>query len=33
MPASSARPRGALALVRAWREVPDEDMDSLIEDI
>ena len=31
--AASARPRGALALVGAWGEVEDEDLDSLIGDI
>lgn len=31
--ATSARPRGALALVGAWREVNDEHLESLIEDI
>jgi prevent-host-death family protein len=30
---TSARPRGALALVGAWREVEDVDMDSLVVDI
>ena len=29
----SARPEGALALVGAWREVGDREIDSLIEDI
>ena len=31
--ATSARPQGALALVGAWQEVSDEEIDSLIEDI
>lgn len=31
--ATSARPQGALALVGAWREVNDKDLESLIEDI
>ena len=31
--ATSAQPQGALALVGAWREMKDKDMDSLIEDI
>lgn len=31
--AASARPCGALALAGAWREVDDEDMDSLMADI
>lgn len=31
--ATSARPQGALALVSAWREVKNRDLDSLIEDI
>jgi prevent-host-death family protein len=31
--ATSARPQGALAMVGAWREVKDRDMDSLLEDI
>ncbi len=31
--ATSARPHGALALAGAWREVDDEDLESLIEDI
>ena len=30
---TSARPLGALALTGAWREVDDEDMESLIEEI
>ena len=30
---STPGPRGALALVGAWREVEDEDMDSLVEGI
>ena len=32
-PARPARPRGALALVGAWREVSGKELDSLIEDI
>ena len=31
--ATSARPQGALALVGAWREVKDERLDSLVENI
>ena len=31
--ATAARPQGALALVGAWREVDDREMESLIEDI
>ncbi len=31
--ASSARPQGALALVGAWREVEERDLDALIADI
>ena len=31
--ATSARPQGALVLVGAWREVKDEQLDSLVEDI
>ena len=31
--ATSARPQGALALVGAWREVGDREIESLIEDI
>ena len=31
--ARSARPQGALALVGAWREVPDEELDALLSDI
>lgn len=31
--AASARPRGALALVGAWREVRDEDLDALVSEI
>ena len=31
--ATSARPQGALALVGAWRDVNDRDLESLIEDI
>ena len=30
---TSARPQGALALVGAWREVHDEELESLIKDI
>ena len=30
---AAPRPQGALALVGAWREVDDEDMDSLVEAI
>ncbi len=30
---TSARPQGALALVGAWREVDDKDIESLIKDI
>ena len=30
---TSARPNGALALTGAWREMDDEDMDSLMADI
>ena len=32
-PAKPARPQGALALVGAWRELSDEELESLIEDI
>ena len=32
-PARPARPKGALALVGAWREVSEKELDSLIEDI
>ena len=32
-PAKPARPQGALALVGAWREVSEKELDSLIEDI
>ena len=32
-PATSSRPKGALALVGAWREVSDEELDALIDDI
>ena len=32
-PAAPARPQGALALVGAWRELSDEEIESLIEDI
>ena len=31
--ATSARPQGALALVGAWREVENEELDTLIADI
>ncbi len=31
--AASAQPRGALALVGAWRDVPDDQMDALLSDI
>lgn len=31
--ARSANPRGALSLVGAWKDVPEEDMDKLISDI
>ena len=31
--ATSARPRGALALVGAWRELKDEEVESLVADI
>lgn len=31
--AASAQPRGALALVGAWREVPDEELDALVAEI
>jgi prevent-host-death family protein len=31
--ATSARPRGALAIVGAWREVDDRDLDALLADI
>lgn len=31
--AAAHQPRGALALVGAWREVDDEEMDSLVESI
>lgn len=31
--ATSARPQGALAIVGAWREVDDQDLDGLIADI
>lgn len=30
---TSARPQGALAIVGAWREVDDQDLDALIADI
>ena len=32
-PATSTRPRGALALVGAWREVNEKELESLIEEI
>ena len=32
-PASPARPQGALALVGAWRELSEKELESLIEDI
>lgn len=31
--AGDARPQGALALVGAWSEIEDEDIDSLVQDI
>lgn len=31
--ATSARPQGALALVGAWREVEDQELDALIADL
>ena len=31
--ATSARPQGALALVGAWREVKEEHLESMVEDI
>jgi prevent-host-death family protein len=31
--ATSARPTGALALVGAWRDMPDEELDALVSDI
>lgn len=31
--AASPQPRGALALVGAWRDVPDEALDALVSDI
>jgi prevent-host-death family protein len=31
--ATSARPQGALAIVGAWREVDDQDLDALVADI
>ena len=31
--ATSARPQGALALVGAWREVEEEHLESMVEDI
>lgn len=31
--ATSGRPQGALAIVGAWREVDDQDLDALIADI
>ncbi len=32
-PASRARPKGALALVGAWREVNEQELESMIEEI
>ena len=32
-PARPARPQGALALVGAWRELSEKELESLIEDI
>ena len=32
-PARPARPKGALALVGAWRELSEKELESLIEDI
>ena len=32
-PATPARPQGALALVGAWREVNEQELDALIEEI
>ena len=32
-PAAPARPQGALALVGAWRELSEKELESLIEDI
>ena len=32
-PTTSARPHGALALAGAWREVDDEELEALVEDI
>jgi len=31
--ATSAHPRGALSLVGAWKDVPEEDLDKLVADI
>jgi prevent-host-death family protein len=31
--ATRARPTGALALVGAWRDMPDEELDALVSDI
>ncbi|MBI4288714.1 MAG: type II toxin-antitoxin system Phd/YefM family antitoxin [Chloroflexi bacterium] len=31
--AASAQPRGALALVGAWRDIPDKEIESLLSDI
>ena len=31
--ATSSQPRGALALVGAWRAIEDQDLDSLVKDI
>jgi prevent-host-death family protein len=31
--ATAARPTGALALVGAWRDMPDEELDALLADI
>jgi prevent-host-death family protein len=31
--ATAARPTGALALVGAWRDVPDEELEALVSDI
>ena len=32
-PATPARPKGALALVGAWRDVDEKELEALIEDI
>ena len=32
-PAPPARPQGALALVGAWREVSEKELESLVQDI